>query len=86
LTASRDGDTVADREKGSLKFLYAPTAIVKLLNERIRNILQADDVKAKFRAQGLQAAGSTPAAFRSFVEAQVVQWGRVIKDVNIRIN
>jgi len=23
LTASRDGDTVADREKGSLKFLYA---------------------------------------------------------------
>jgi hypothetical protein len=23
LTASRDGDTVADREKGGLKFLYA---------------------------------------------------------------
>src|ERR1043166_985827 len=63
-----------------------PAAIVKLLNAEILNFVQTDDVRAKFAAQGLEAAGSTPNEFRAVVEAEIAVWGRVIKDANITAN
>jgi tripartite-type tricarboxylate transporter receptor subunit TctC len=48
-----------------------PAATVKLLNAEPRNIVRSDDVRAKFAAQGLEAAESTPGEFRSLMEAEV---------------
>ena len=63
-----------------------PAPVVKLLNAELRNIVQIDDVKTRFSAQALEAAGSTPAEFRALMEAEVAQWARVIKDANISAN
>lgn len=63
-----------------------PAAVVKLLNAELRSIVQTDDVRTKFAAQGLEAAASTPGEFRAILEAEVTQWGRVIKDANIALN
>ena len=38
---------------------------------------------AKFAAQGLEAAGSTPDELRAIVQAEVTQWARVIKEGSI---
>lgn len=63
-----------------------PAAVVKLLNIEIRNILQMDDVRAKFAAQALEAVGSAPDEFRAIVEAETAQWARVIKDARITVD
>jgi tripartite-type tricarboxylate transporter receptor subunit TctC len=63
-----------------------PEAIVQLLNVEIGKILQMEDVKAKFAAQGLEASGSTPEEFRAMTEAQTALWARVVKEANIPKN
>jgi tripartite-type tricarboxylate transporter receptor subunit TctC len=63
-----------------------PAAVVKLLNTEIRNIVQMDDVRAKFAAQALDAVGSTPDEYRAITEAETAQWARVIKDAHITAN
>lgn len=63
-----------------------PAAIVKLLNAELRAIVRTPDVKAKFTALGMETAESTPAEFRSVMEAEVARWGRVVKDARITIN
>jgi tripartite-type tricarboxylate transporter receptor subunit TctC len=68
---------------GILAPIGTPAAVVQRLNTEIRNVLQLDDVKAKFAEQGLEAAGSTPAEWRAIMEADVAKWTRVIKDANI---
>lgn len=63
-----------------------PASVIKVLNAEIRNMLQMDDVKAKFLALGLEAAGSTPEEFRAIVKAELARWTRVIKDARITAN
>ena len=63
-----------------------PAPIVELLNAEIRNIVQMDDVKAKFAAQGLEAVGSTPEEFRAVIDADYALWSRVIKEARITVN
>jgi tripartite-type tricarboxylate transporter receptor subunit TctC len=63
-----------------------PASVVKLLNAEVRKIVQMDDVKAKFAAQALEAAASTPGEFRAIIDAEAAQWARVIKDANIPVN
>jgi tripartite-type tricarboxylate transporter receptor subunit TctC len=60
-----------------------PPGIVKLLNAEIRGMLQQEEVKARFPALGLEAAGSTPEEFRTIVKAELTRWTRVIKEMNI---
>lgn len=60
-----------------------PAGIVNRLNAEIRKIVEADDIKARFLAQALDAKGSTSAEFRSIVVAEVAQWARVIKEAGI---
>ena len=63
-----------------------PAAVIKLLNAELRKIVQMDDVRAKFTAQALEAAASTPDELKTIIEAEVAQWARVIKDANITAN
>lgn len=63
-----------------------PAAVIQSLNAEIRRIVQMDDVKAKLASQALDAASSTPGEFRAVIEAEMMQWARVIKDSNIPVN
>jgi len=51
---------------------------------RAREILQMEDVKAKFLEQGIEAKGSTPEEYRSIARKEGERWGRVVKDANNR--
>jgi len=63
-----------------------PASTIKAANAVLREILQMEDVKAKFLEQGIEAKGSTPEEYRSIARKEGERWGRVVKDANIPPN
>ena len=62
-----------------------PKAIVELLYRQTINILKMPDVKERFAAIGVDVVGNTPDEFAAQIRAEVVKWGKVIKDANIKV-
>ncbi|MEJ8840485.1 Bug family tripartite tricarboxylate transporter substrate binding protein [Ramlibacter sp. AN1133] len=60
-----------------------PAAVVQRLNADANAAIADPEVKKKAEAAGLQLRGGTPAAFRSFLDAEAKKWGRVIKEAGI---
>ena len=71
---------------GLLAPAQTPPATIKTVNAVIREILQMEDVKARFLEQGIEAKGSTPEEFRAIIRKEGERWGRVIKEANIPPN
>ena len=58
-----------------------PAPIVQKLNETVNKISAMPDVTARLQAQYMEATPGTPAAFRQFVEKELVKWREVGKRV-----
>jgi tripartite-type tricarboxylate transporter receptor subunit TctC len=43
-------------------------------------------VKKIWEEQGAVAGGQSPAEFGRFVHSEVVRWGKVVKDANVKID
>ena len=56
---------------------------VEKLNAAAVNVLKANDTKARFAAFGLDAQGSTPEEFASFIKSDLAKWTRIVKESNI---
>jgi tripartite-type tricarboxylate transporter receptor subunit TctC len=67
--------------------LFAPAGTPKDIVERLsavtRKALASPDIRDFFTKQGFEVAGSTPAEFRAFVEAEIPKWARVVKDAGL---
>jgi len=63
-----------------------PAATIKAINAVVGEILQMEDVKARFLEQGIEAKGSSPQEFRVLIEKEQQRWRRVIKEANIPPN
>ena len=63
-----------------------PRAIVERLNTEFARALEAPDIKQVLLRQGLEAAPGTPEAFGKYIKAEYEKWGRLIREVGIRIN
>jgi tripartite-type tricarboxylate transporter receptor subunit TctC len=61
-----------------------PKAIVDQLYAETIRILKMPDVKERFAAIGVDVVGNTPDEFAAQIKAEVVKWGKVIKDANIK--
>ena len=61
-----------------------PPEIVKRLNDEINLALKIPDVAAKLAAQGIEIRSGTPDAARSFIDAQIDLWAKVVKDNGIK--
>jgi tripartite-type tricarboxylate transporter receptor subunit TctC len=61
-----------------------PPAVVKRLNDEMAKILQAPDVKSKFRTLGVDATWSTPEELGHLINEGLAKWMRVIKEENIK--
>jgi tripartite-type tricarboxylate transporter receptor subunit TctC len=61
-----------------------PPEIVKKLNGALRPIIDSPDVQAKFKNIGFEGFSSTPGELGDFIKAQLVLWGKMIKDANIQ--
>ena len=61
-----------------------PEAVAKL-SQALNAALAQPEVRKKFATAGLDTVSSTPAEFAAFIRSEIVKWGRVAKEANIKI-
>jgi tripartite-type tricarboxylate transporter receptor subunit TctC len=62
-----------------------PEAVAKL-SQALNAALAQPEVKERFTTAGLDTVSSTPAEFGAFIRAEIVKWGRVAKEANIKLD
>lgn len=63
-----------------------PRDIVKRLNAEWVKIAAMPDTKEKMENAGFEAMSSTPEKFGEFIKAEIVRWGKVIRDANLSVD
>ncbi len=62
-----------------------PADVVAKLNAETLKALAAEDFRDSFAKQGFAVAGSSPAEFRAFIEAEIPKWAKIIKAGNVTL-
>lgn len=63
-----------------------PPAVVGRLNAEIVKIMRVPEMRKHLGGLGLETRTSTPAEFADFLKAEVVKWGKVVKDSGARVD
>ena len=61
-----------------------PKPIIDRLHTEIVKIVTSPEVKERFAQQGVEVAPQTPEQLNTFLRSEVVRWGKVVKDSNIK--
>jgi tripartite-type tricarboxylate transporter receptor subunit TctC len=61
-----------------------PAPIVEKLAREINAVLESDEVKKRFDADGAVIVRRSPAEFAKFFEDELAKWGKVVKEANIK--
>ncbi len=68
--------------------LVAPTGtppeVVTELNVALRKVIDSPEVQAKFKNVGFEGFSSTPRELGDYMKAEIVEWGKMVKDAGIR--
>ena len=68
--------------------LYAPgktpRPIIEKINREIASILKLQEIKDAMLQQGAEVIYTTPEEFDRFQRAEIVKWGKVIRDAKIQ--
>lgn len=62
-----------------------PEAVVRRLHQDVSKVLASAPIKADSLTLGYEIAGDGPEEFGAFVRTEIVKWGKVIKESNIRM-
>lgn len=62
-----------------------PKPIVAQINRELANIYKTEEVTKRFNDQGVEVVASSPEEFQKLIASEVVKWGKVVKDANIKI-
>jgi len=62
-----------------------PNDIVTRLNQAVNKALTKPKVRDAYAALGVEPVGGTPAEFGSLIKSQLVYWGNVVKEAQIKI-
>jgi tripartite-type tricarboxylate transporter receptor subunit TctC len=63
-----------------------PRDIVVRLQQEVAKAMLRQELKDLWAAQGASPGGNTPEQFAAFIRTEVVKWGKVAKDANIKID
>ena len=61
-----------------------PSQIIAVLNRAIGEVLRSPEVAEGLARKGDEAVGSTPEQFESYVRAEIIRWGKIVKQAGIR--
>jgi len=68
--------------------LYAPAKtpreIVTKLNEAVARIMVSSDVQERYAKQRMAAVSSTPEHLIEYIQAELLKWGKVVKEADIK--
>src|SRR6185436_12094775 len=70
---------------GIIAPLRTPQPIIARLNSEIVHTLRQPDVGTRLAADGTEPVGSTPEQFAQHIRSEVVKWGRLTKQMNIKM-
>jgi len=62
-----------------------PKPVVQRLNQDIAKILAMPDVRARLNGLGAEVLGSTPEEFGTFIQSELVKWGKAVKESGARV-
>jgi len=63
-----------------------PREIIARLNTEIARVIQLPDVRARWTQLGAEPIANTPAQFASWLDAESLKWGKVIKDSGAKVD
>ena len=61
-----------------------PPEIVTKLNVALRKVIDSPEVQAKFKNVGFEGFSSTPQELGDYMKAEIVDWGKMVKDAGIK--
>jgi len=61
-----------------------PPAVIAKLNADLNAVLKAKDMEDRLEPTGVGAAGGTPEQFGALIQAEIVRYGKVIRDAGIK--
>jgi len=56
-----------------------PAPLVAQISEQVNKALKSPDVANYFAARGFKMVGNSPAEFSSYVQSEVLKWGKIVK-------
>lgn len=71
---------------GVLVPVATPKAIVEKLNRGIVEILRQPEMVERFKGDGVELVGSTPAEFQKHIHAEIAKWEQVVKTAGIKVD
>lgn len=63
-----------------------PPEVVQKFYEGVHTVLNQDEIRAKFEAQGLAVVANSPKEFSDYVKSETERWAKVIKEAGIGSN
>lgn len=74
-----------DNFQGLLAPAGTPRSAIELIHDEIVSIVTTVEAKQRFQALGLDVIANTPSQFAQQIDAQVVQWGKIVRTAHIRV-
>ena len=62
----------------------APAGVVRKLNAELNASVQSPEVRARIRADGVEAAGSTPQEAARLIKEELARWGPLVKEAGAK--
>ncbi len=62
-----------------------PKEIVARLNTELNRALTAPDFRSRIELDANEGIGGTPEQFGAYIKSELARWGKLVKDMNIRI-
>jgi tripartite-type tricarboxylate transporter receptor subunit TctC len=64
--------------------LHTPVAVINKVSVDVNEILKDKEVADKLLQQGAVPVGDTPSAFEQYIKNEILKWGKVVRDSNIK--
>jgi tripartite-type tricarboxylate transporter receptor subunit TctC len=61
-----------------------PPEVVAKLNAALRKVIDSPEVRAKLKNVGFEGFSSTPQELGDYIKAEIVEWGKMVKDAGIQ--
>ena len=84
LKEAKAGDVNVDMWYGIFAPPGTPADQVQKLNQELKDILGAPEVRTAFQTQGMDPATSSPEEFRRLVATDAERWARLVRAANIK--
>jgi tripartite-type tricarboxylate transporter receptor subunit TctC len=63
-----------------------PAVAIKRIHQEVTKLLQSPEVRKAFERAGTDIVATDPKAFDQFLKAEYAKWGKVVRDLKLRVN